>query len=63
MIKYNDNFDLNDDDQGVKFLHVDSFYNKLSLQLPANNSIICIMKKQVIEIDDEKNKLPKPKAI
>lgn len=62
MVEYNGGFDSDGDDKDIKFVDVDLPYNKLNLQLLANQFITRTKKKYVIKIDDKDDKPLKPKA-
>ncbi len=61
VVEYNGNSDSDDDDEDVEFIDIDLSYNKLSVQLLANDSITRTKKRRVIT-DDEDDEPPRPKA-
>ncbi len=61
MVEYNGDSDSDDDNENIEFIDIDLPYNKLSLQLLANDSITHTKKRRVIT-DDKDNELSKPKA-
>ena len=56
VINYNDDSNSNKE---VEFIDVHLFYNKLSLQLLANDATICPKKRRIDNIEDEATKAPK----
>ena len=48
MVKYNRNSVSDNYNEDIKFINIDLSYNKLSIQLLANNSITYTKKKRVI---------------
>ena len=61
VIDYNTDFDSNNDDEDIEFINVDLPCNKFSVQLLANDSIICINKRNRIT-DDKDDEPSKSKA-
>lgn len=62
MIRYNSNFNP-DFDNNIEFIDIDLPSKKLSIQLPANDVIVYIIKKCILEIKDKANKFSKVKII
>ncbi len=60
-VKYNGDSNSDDDDEKIEFIDVDLPYNKLSVQLLANDSISCAKKRRRIT-DDKDDEPPRPKA-
>lgn len=58
MINYISNSN-SDSDNDIKFTNVDLSYNKLSIRLLVNNSIIYTTKKHVVEVEDRANETSK----
>ena len=61
VVEYNRDSELDNDDEDIKFVDVNLFSNKLSLQQLANNSITRTKKKRVIT-NNKDDEPPKPKA-
>ena len=61
VVEYNEDSESDNDDEDVEFVNVNLPYNKLSLQLLANDSINRTKKRRVIT-NDENDEPLKPKA-
>ncbi len=61
MVVYYGHFNLDNDDKDVKFIDINLPYNKLNIQLLANDFITCTKKRRVIT-DNKDNKSSKPKT-
>ncbi len=55
------NSDSDDNDEDVEFIDVDLLYNKLNIQLQANDFIIYTKKKRIITSDQD-DEPPRPKG-
>lgn len=60
MIQYNDNFNFN---KNKEFININVFYNKLNIQLLANNLTIYLKKYLVQKSNDNTNKASKTNII
>lgn len=62
IIEYNNNSNSSFDNN-IKFVHDNLPYNRLSIQLLANDSIIRTKKKRIVKTKDESVEAPKIKVI
>lgn len=61
IIEYNSNFNF-DSNNNIKFVYINLFCNKLSIQLLTNNFIIYIKKKGILKTKYKANKSLKVKV-